>query len=138
MSTIFEPVHDAVIALQAAANAALAFSNAASMLIEVLQKIADLNVRVEMLERATVPAEEVNVLSGSQRVNLQMSAIATMRSHVDTNVAAVLLGRAPQTLRKWACYEDGPLCPVRVNGRLAWAIADIHCLLGKGIEGYKS
>jgi hypothetical protein len=35
-------------------------------------------------------------------------------------------------LRKWACYEDGPLHPVRVNGRLAWPVADILCLLNHG------
>nr|WP_229217667.1 helix-turn-helix domain-containing protein [Massilia forsythiae] len=57
---------------------------------------------------------------------------ADTRSHVDTNTAAGLLGRTPQTLRKWACYEDGPLRPVRVNGRLAWPVADIRRLLNQG------
>ncbi|MCS0631650.1 DNA-binding protein [Telluria mixta] len=55
-----------------------------------------------------------------------------MRSHVDTKTAADLLGRTPQTPRKWACYEDGPLRPMRVNGRLAWAVADIRLLLHLG------
>nr|WP_143054646.1 helix-turn-helix domain-containing protein [Massilia timonae] len=55
-----------------------------------------------------------------------------MGSHVDTTTAARLLRRTPQTLRKWACYEDGPLRPVRISGRLAWAVADIRRLLSNG------
>ena len=47
-------------------------------------------------------------------------------SHVlVTRDAAAALGRSPQTLRKWACYENGPLRPVRINGRLGWKVADL-------------
>lgn len=129
MSTNSKPVHDAVLALRAAAKAALAFGNAASMLIEVLEKVADLGARIDTLERVSAPAEGVDVSSDRQSAGSQLSTTAKVRSHVDTNTAAVMLGRAPQTLRKWACYDDGPLRPARVNGRLAWAIADIHRLL---------
>ncbi|WP_087086439.1 hypothetical protein [Caballeronia catudaia] len=48
-----------------------------------------------------------------------------------TNVAAVALDRQPQTLRKWACLENGPIRPIRINGRLAWRVADIKRLLGE-------
>lgn len=51
---------------------------------------------------------------------------------LSTNEAAILLNRKPQTLRKWACYEDGPIRPVRINGRLAWLAKDIRALLGEG------
>lgn len=54
------------------------------------------------------------------------------RSAINTNAAAFHLGRKPQTLRKWACFEDGPLRPVRINGRLAWPVAQIKQLLNKG------
>lgn len=54
------------------------------------------------------------------------------RSHVDTATAARWLNRNPQTLRKWACFEDGPLRPRRVGGRLAWAVADIRAILADG------
>lgn len=47
------------------------------------------------------------------------------RTTVGTSEAAYHLGRKPQTLRKWACYGDGPIRPVRINGRLAWCIADL-------------
>jgi hypothetical protein len=51
------------------------------------------------------------------------------RTAIDTNAAAFHLGRKPQTLRKWASSECGPLRPVRINGRLAWSVADIKRLL---------
>lgn len=52
------------------------------------------------------------------------------RTAVDTATAAAHLGRQPQTLRLWACNEDGPLRPLRINGRLAWPVADLRRLLG--------
>jgi hypothetical protein len=52
------------------------------------------------------------------------------RPAVDTASAAHYLNCRPQTLRGWACHEDGPLRPVRINGRLHWQTADIRRLLG--------
>lgn len=52
------------------------------------------------------------------------------RTHVTTKVMCHHLGRKEQTARGWACHEDGPLRPIRVNGRLAWAVADVKRLLG--------
>lgn len=52
------------------------------------------------------------------------------RTHVDTKAAAYYLNRRPQTLRGWACLENGPVRPLRINGRLAWAVADLKRLLG--------
>ena len=46
-----------------------------------------------------------------------------------TNGAADALNRKPQTLRKWACLENGPIRPIRINGRLAWRVSDIQNLL---------
>lgn len=51
------------------------------------------------------------------------------RPTVPTPQAAYYLNRAQQTLRIWACREDGPLRPIRVNGRLAWSVAEIKRLL---------
>nr|WP_315256659.1 hypothetical protein [uncultured Duganella sp.] len=56
------------------------------------------------------------------------------RSHVDTATAARWLNRKPQTLRGWACLDDGPLRPRRIGGRLAWAVADIRALLEVGLS----
>ena len=63
----------------------------------------------------------------------QYPALATeTRTALDTNAAAFHLGRKPQTLRKWACHEDGPIRPIRILGRLAWAVADIKRILSEG------
>ena len=49
-----------------------------------------------------------------------------------TRDAAAALGKAPQTLRKWACLECGPVRPVRINGRLAWRAGDLLALVNGG------
>jgi hypothetical protein len=49
-----------------------------------------------------------------------------------TNEAAAAINRAPQTLRKWACLENGPIRPIRINGRLAWRVSDLKSLLNGG------
>ncbi len=54
------------------------------------------------------------------------------RSHVDTEVAAFHLMREQQTLRLWACFENGPILPLRINGRLAWPVSRIRELLSGG------
>ena len=52
------------------------------------------------------------------------------RPTVDTAAAAHYLNRKPQTLRGWACLENGPLRPIRINGRLAWSLSEIRTVLG--------
>ena len=52
------------------------------------------------------------------------------RTALPTAEAAYHLNRAQQTLRLWAMREDGPLRPIRINGRLAWPVAAIRALLG--------
>jgi len=49
-----------------------------------------------------------------------------------TASAAAALGRAPQTLRKWASHDCGPIRPLRVGGRLAWKVADVRRVLELG------
>ena len=52
------------------------------------------------------------------------------RHGVDTDCAAFHLNRRPQTLRVWACKENGPLRPIRINGRLMWPTAELRRLCG--------
>ena len=73
-------------------------------------------------------------LAQLEKRGLQVSATYLLlekvtRTHVDTATAAYYLSRRPQTLRGWACLENGPLRPIRVNGRLAWRMSDIRQLL---------
>lgn len=58
---------------------------------------------------------------------------ASLPAVLPTNEAAAAINRAPQTLRKWACLENGPIRPVRINGRLAWRISDLQLLLNGGV-----
>ena len=51
------------------------------------------------------------------------------RPAIPTDAAAHFLHRKPQTLRSWACLENGPIRPIRINGRLAWPVAAIRALL---------
>lgn len=52
------------------------------------------------------------------------------RATLPTTEAAFHLNRAQQTLRLWAMREDGPIRPLRVNGRLHWPVEEIRRLLG--------
>jgi len=49
-----------------------------------------------------------------------------------TNEAAPFINRRPQTLRKWAAFENGPIRPLRIHGRLAWRVSDLMTLLSGG------
>lgn len=63
----------------------------------------------------------------------ELARRANGRDTLPTSEAAPAINRTPQTLRKWACLENGPIRPVRINGRLAWRVADLAMLLnGEG------
>ena len=51
------------------------------------------------------------------------------RANLPTPEAAYHLNRAQQTLRLWAMHENGPIRPFRVNGRLAWPVAELRRIL---------
>lgn len=58
-----------------------------------------------------------------------LPSIIGLPETLPTATAAPLIHRKPQTLRKWACLECGPIRPIRINGRLAWRVADLKALL---------
>ncbi len=51
------------------------------------------------------------------------------RPHVPTEQAAYYLNRRPQTLREWA-MTGKVIQPHRLNGRLAWPVAELRRVLG--------
>lgn len=51
-----------------------------------------------------------------------------------TGEAASYINRKPQTLRKWACLENGPILPLRIHGRLAWKVSDLANLLNQSVR----
>lgn len=64
----------------------------------------------------------------------QVQSEADLPAVLDTNEAALRINRRPQTLRKWACLENGPIRPIRINGRLAWLVSDLAALLNGGAK----
>ena len=54
------------------------------------------------------------------------------RELVPTDCAAYHLNRRPQTLREWACLDNGLLRPVRIGSRLGWRTADLRRILNGG------
>lgn len=52
---------------------------------------------------------------------------------LSTADASAYINRSPQTLRKWHCLDSAPMGirPLRINGRLAWKVADLQKLLGE-------
>ena len=64
---------------------------------------------------------------------MKSTAPAGLPAVLPTNQAALLINRSPQTLRRWACLECGPIQPLRIHGRLAWRVLDLQRLLGASI-----
>jgi hypothetical protein len=65
----------------------------------------------------------------ARTIQLTPLALET-RTALPTAEAAGQLNRAEQTLRIWACRENGPIRPIRINGRLAWRVSDLRQVLG--------
>ena len=68
-------------------------------------------------------------ISQSLQLPAALSAISAGRDFLTTTETAHALNRKDQTLRKWACLGNGPIRPVRVNGRLLWRVSDLARLL---------
>jgi hypothetical protein len=60
------------------------------------------------------------------------------RPTVDTASAAYYLNRKQQTLRCWSIYGEGPVRPIRINGRLAWPVSELRRVLGVVPTGQQS
>ncbi|MCH2003906.1 helix-turn-helix domain-containing protein [Acinetobacter ursingii] len=44
---------------------------------------------------------------------------------LSTKEAAQMLGLKPQTLRRWAIYENGPITPIRYGRLVRWSKREI-------------
>lgn len=62
-------------------------------------------------------------------VEIKLETNSKLKQLLTTAEAAEALNRRPQTLRLWACLKNGPIHPVRINGRLAWRVSDVEKLL---------
>jgi hypothetical protein len=73
-----------------------------------------------------------NQVSSTKPTTIYPSIDTVTRQTVDTACAAYWMNRKPQTLRAWACLENGPIRPIRVNGRLAWSVKEIRSMMSTG------
>lgn len=83
------------------------------------------NQRFTPLEHATRAAIPTAAAHHLNFIPLELET----RAAIPTEAAAYHLNRKSQTLRVWACLENGPIRPIRINGRLAWPVAAIRALL---------
>lgn len=83
-------------------------------------------MKVIQQDKTTSPHGDV-----SRRVEKSFPPLDLVTSPaVGTDAAAYYVNRKAQTLRGWACLENGPLRPIRVHGRLAWPIDQIRRVMG--------
>jgi hypothetical protein len=69
-----------------------------------------------------IPPEDERKANSALRQHFQVEET------VNTPDAAAMIGKRPQTLRRWACQGSGPIQPVRINGRLHWKVRELRAL----------
>ena len=80
---------------------------------------------------AATPAAPTSIAGAMRRQQeLYPSLSEVTRPNLKTEEAAFYLNRRPQTLRAWACLENGPIRPKRICGLLAWNTAEVKALAG--------
>ena len=67
--------------------------------------------------------------SAPQKITAQFLPLEDVKKpNLTTAECAFYLNRRPQTLRGWACLENGPIRPHRISGMLAWSTAEVRAL----------
>lgn len=74
--------------------------------------------------------QDVKTVSKEKQQKFYPPLDSETRSAVPTDAAALYLMRKSQTLRFWFSCGTGPIRPLKINGRLAWPVADLRKLLG--------
>lgn len=85
-----------------------------------------------MKQRLTpLPPEALAALPDEANLNIKLVPLhRETRAALPTAEAAAHLSRAQQTMRCWAMRGQGPIQPLRINGRLAWPVVELKRLLG--------
>ena len=83
------------------------------------------------MQTASISIQAMREAAATQQLAAQYLPLEQVtRPNLTTAETAYYLNRRPQTLRAWACLENGPLRPVRINGRLAWPVSELRRVLG--------
>ena len=73
----------------------------------------------------------IQAMQTPQQFNAPFPPLALVtRPNLTTAETAYYLNRRPQTLRGWACLENGPVRPKRIGGLLAWSTVEVKALAG--------
>jgi hypothetical protein len=79
----------------------------------------------------TATLSSIQAMQAPQQFTAPFPALALVnKPNLTTAETAYYLNRRPQTLRGWACLENGPLRPTRIGGLLAWSTATVKALAG--------
>jgi hypothetical protein len=82
----------------------------------------------------TATISSIQAMQAPQQFTAPFPALALVnKPNLTTAETAYYLNRHPQTLRCWACHENGPLHPSRIGGLLAWSTATVKALAGVAI-----
>ena len=84
------------------------------------------------MKSITVQPTAIQATSAAHAFPMYPPLEQVTRPTVPTNQAAYYVNRRPQSLRAWASLENGPIRPIRINGRLAWPIDQIKMLMKGG------
>jgi hypothetical protein len=79
------------------------------------------NLSIQAMREATAPQKFTAQYLPLDLVN---------KPNLTTAECAFYLNRRPQTLRGWACLENGPMRPIRIHGHLAWPVSELKRVLG--------
>jgi hypothetical protein len=83
------------------------------------------------MQPASVSIQAMREATAPQQFTAPFPPLALVnKPNLTTAETAYYLNRRPQTLRGWACLENGPLRPCRIGGLLAWNTATVKALAG--------
>lgn len=79
----------------------------------------------------TTLINSIQAMQTPQQFNVQYLPLEQVtKPNLTTSETAYYLDRRPQTLRVWACLENGPMRPRRIGGLLAWPTSEVKALAG--------
>ena len=83
------------------------------------------------MQTASISIQAMREAHAPQQFNAPFPPLEQVtKPNLTTAEAAYYLNRRPQTLRGWACLENGPIRPTRIGGLLGWSAATVKALAG--------
>lgn len=77
--------------------------------------------------------QECEVKRGRE-ASTRLAELFPLSTMLENVTAAKVLGKKPQTLRRWASRQSGPIQSTKVVGRIMWSLADLQNLLDGSVS----